>query len=353
MNTRSKAAISSDTDNADNLRRISDRLLTFAAIIFTIAGSVAFIFLARAIDNNRMAEVGVLRVQSVANTMRSLSEDAFARGYVSMSTRHRLALCEEQNDSELRYLEPSDIDSALITNVSRAYQSAKSATDMVVRLVARGRDDSAIEVIDDRGEPAFQSLSSAVSNANTGLDKAATGAKQNASLVAESSLALILLSFGFLFRRFERRGQNHFTLSVERRMLRYNEARFHSLVENATDIIVIIDRPGNMRYISPATNRVLGIPPSSLVGSKFCNIVHHDDVEHARNIMDQAAGDNASKVSSELRLLHQDGSWRDAEIILINQLSQREVNGIIATLRDITERKQFEAQLTTTPSTMP
>jgi PAS domain-containing protein len=44
------------------------------------------------------------------------------------------------------------------------------------------------------------------------------------------------------------------------------EARFRSLVQNATDLITVIDQEDTVRYQSPSVRRVLGYEPSDLEG---------------------------------------------------------------------------------------
>ena len=43
--------------------------------------------------------------------------------------------------------------------------------------------------------------------------------------------------------------------------MRASEKRFRVLVQNASDIITIIDADGTVRYESPAVERILGYPP--------------------------------------------------------------------------------------------
>jgi hypothetical protein len=50
-------------------------------------------------------------------------------------------------------------------------------------------------------------------------------------------------------------------------------------------------------------------------------------------------------LTTELRVKHGDGAWRDFEVILNNQLADPAVAGIVATYHDVTERKSFESDL--------
>lgn len=50
-------------------------------------------------------------------------------------------------------------------------------------------------------------------------------------------------------------------------------------------------------------------------------------------------------LTTELRVRHADGTWRDCEVVATNLLDQPAVAGIVTTCRDVTERKAFERQL--------
>ena len=60
--------------------------------------------------------------------------------------------------------------------------------------------------------------------------------------------------------------------------LRESEARFHALVQNALDIVMVTDAQGTIRYISPSIERVLGYQPEEMVGTITAEFVHPDDL---------------------------------------------------------------------------
>jgi PAS domain S-box-containing protein len=127
--------------------------------------------------------------------------------------------------------------------------------------------------------------------------------------------------------------------------LRASEARFRALVQNGSDIIVVLDADGKRKYVSPASERLLGYAPSDLVGRDFAEIVHPDDVPTLRQAI-QASVDGARQTGiHELRLQHRDGSWRDFETIGTNLLDEPTVAGIVFNSREITGWKATQAAL--------
>ena len=63
------------------------------------------------------------------------------------------------------------------------------------------------------------------------------------------------------------------------------EERFRALVQNAFDVIAIIDAGGVIRYVSPSVARVLGYGLSELSGSAFLELLHPEDAAVARDIL--------------------------------------------------------------------
>src|SRR5439155_279593 len=61
--------------------------------------------------------------------------------------------------------------------------------------------------------------------------------------------------------------------------LRHSELRFRALSEYATDMVSIIGADGIIQYASPSYERMLGYPPSVVIGQHVLTIVHPDDVD--------------------------------------------------------------------------
>ena len=47
------------------------------------------------------------------------------------------------------------------------------------------------------------------------------------------------------------------------------EARFSSLVQNSTDVVMVVDADSTVRYVSPSIEGVFGYYPGELVGTKL------------------------------------------------------------------------------------
>jgi diguanylate cyclase (GGDEF)-like protein/PAS domain S-box-containing protein len=127
---------------------------------------------------------------------------------------------------------------------------------------------------------------------------------------------------------------------------RDSEERFRALSQNASDVILLVDREGIVTDAAPAVRRVLGVEGAHLVGRPISRLVHADDVERVRRfIADVAAGRPVSQ-PVEWRLWDVTGVWRQVETIAANLLDDPSVGQIVLTLRDIRERKTLERQLT-------
>jgi predicted signal transduction protein with EAL and GGDEF domain len=82
-----------------------------------------------------------------------------------------------------------------------------------------------------------------------------------------------------------------------------------------------------------------------LRGVSLFEHVHDEDQAAARDLLAQVSDNPSANISSELRLQHVDGSWRDFEVIAKNMVADAGVGGIVVTFHDITQRKAFERDL--------
>ena len=127
--------------------------------------------------------------------------------------------------------------------------------------------------------------------------------------------------------------------------LRRSEERFRSLVQNASDVIVILEADGTIRYVSPAIARVLGLTPEGIVGKNATAFVDPIDRTEAIRIFAEAKKEPGIRPPVEFRIRREDGAWRHLEINRTNLLDDPAVGGIVFNLRDVTDRKLAEEQL--------
>ncbi|MEP0854807.1 EAL domain-containing protein [Trichocoleus sp. DQ-U1] len=125
-----------------------------------------------------------------------------------------------------------------------------------------------------------------------------------------------------------------------------NEQRFRALIENATDIIIIVNASGQVTYVSPSVNRILGYAPDGLIGKNALTFIHPEDVLLVKQrLKNSIQNPNVTQRLGEYRVQHRNGSWGIFEAVTTNLLNDPAVQGIVVNCHDITERKQAEEQL--------
>jgi diguanylate cyclase (GGDEF)-like protein/PAS domain S-box-containing protein len=127
--------------------------------------------------------------------------------------------------------------------------------------------------------------------------------------------------------------------------VRRSEDRFRSLIQNSSDVTMIIDDEGLFRYLSPAVTGLLGYEPSELLGTRATDYVHPDDWALLRRRLDVEFRASSDTAVLEFRMLRKDGSIRDVEAVIANQVQRPSVAGYVTNVRDTTERKKFEELL--------
>ena len=115
---------------------------------------------------------------------------------------------------------------------------------------------------------------------------------------------------------------------------RRSEEWLRSLVQNASDIITVVDADGTIKYGSPSIERVLGYSPQNLVGNNTFDYVHPDDLERTRYSFVRslsATGMFSNKL--EFRIRQADGSWRHVETAVTNLIDDPRVRGVVLNSR--------------------
>lgn len=126
---------------------------------------------------------------------------------------------------------------------------------------------------------------------------------------------------------------------------RRSESRFSSMVRNSSDVITIIDDQFRVVYQSPSVERIFGHGVSDLLGRHLQVLFHPDEAAHNLAVLRRLVAEPGQHKRVEWRWFHKDGSVRYAETTINNLLADANVRGLVLNTRDISERKQLEAQI--------
>ncbi len=124
-----------------------------------------------------------------------------------------------------------------------------------------------------------------------------------------------------------------------------SEKRFRALIENASDMVSVMDATGRITYQSPSVTRILGYAPEEIEGKKLFEWFHPEDAERMRELMPKLLTRPGPLRPDEYRIRHKDGSYRLLELVGNNQLDDPLVQGFVVNLRDVTLRRMAEKAL--------
>ena len=123
------------------------------------------------------------------------------------------------------------------------------------------------------------------------------------------------------------------------------DRRLSSLVENALDLVTVIDAMGRILYVSPSVQRVLGHDPELLRGQDVFDLIHPDDLKRVRAFLVSRLTKPGVAPLIECRIQHRDATWRYFEVAGNNLLHEPPVSAIVMNARDVTQRREAEAAI--------
>jgi len=134
-------------------------------------------------------------------------------------------------------------------------------------------------------------------------------------------------------------------LARRERALARSWRRYQSMIEHSSDAL-ILSRPtmGGILYASPAIERLLGFTMDELRGEEVMDLIHPDQRDAALKLRAELLKSPGKVSVDEVRVRHKDGSYRWFELTRKNLLHEPSVRAVVFNFRDITERKQAEAE---------
>ena len=125
-------------------------------------------------------------------------------------------------------------------------------------------------------------------------------------------------------------------------------ALFRSLVQNSADMMFLTNRDGVIRYASPATRRLLGHDPATLIGTNLTGLLDRRRSPERFGWLDGGLPDEGSLSTVTVAFIHRDGSLRDIELDGTTRFNDRAIRGLVINARDVTERRRTDENLRAT-----
>ena len=122
--------------------------------------------------------------------------------------------------------------------------------------------------------------------------------------------------------------------------LQESAARFRSLVQHASDLVVVLDGEAKITYVSPSVVRVLGYMPEEVVDTSGPLLIHPDDVT-----LLPKSPEPFPPFTREVRVRRRNGDWAVIEFTASDLRREPGVEGVVLNGRDVTDRKTLEAEL--------
>ena len=123
------------------------------------------------------------------------------------------------------------------------------------------------------------------------------------------------------------------------------ERRFHSLVKESSDLIIILKKDGTIHFTSDSVEKILGYKTSEITGSSIFSLVHVIDKEFFQKQISSMVFTGTKTFILEVQVAHKNENWVYLEVSGTNLLHDPNVEGIVLNSRDVTDRKQIESVL--------
>jgi diguanylate cyclase (GGDEF)-like protein/PAS domain S-box-containing protein len=117
------------------------------------------------------------------------------------------------------------------------------------------------------------------------------------------------------------------------------------LARRAWDSAVVLDEQLTMTYVAGAVARMLGFDRDQLLHHSSWEYLHPGDVTLVAELVDRVLAEPRRHERAVLRLRDGEGQWRSIEATITNCLADPDVLGLVANLRDVTERVATEEAL--------
>jgi diguanylate cyclase (GGDEF)-like protein len=234
---------------------------------------------------------------------------------------------------------------SMAAQVDTLREQYSQAVDREVQLLAAGDGQQALEVDESLVDPAFKRAEALLDMETGRLGTSAERAQSNSDIGILLTILLSLILVSVVQSRRRR-------AKVSDRAQRRSEARYRTLIDKSSDLVLVVDRGGLATFASPSAERVLapagndhpavaGAPPDPAPFDLLAAVDARDRSRLSAALQTAAGG---SRPIGEYLLSgrHGNGTY---ELTLQDLTADPSVGGLVLTGHDVTERLALHHEL--------
>lgn len=314
-------------------------------LLICLSVSVYGIFLFRgAYGSSNQRSLAVTRLQLETERLARLHEQVQLGRMGKPEAEALLGPALERGEESLEMLRRVSPEDLAVERLSGDYVAFAQASSRSIRRTANGFSASqdgilgVFQVADARFRRSLATVESAVAFEVADIPQRLRYAIAMI-LLGPIGLTWVGVRYGTELQR-QRMGR----LLVERRALRSKEIRLLSLLENSSDVSLVVDDAARIMDAAPSLARVLGYQPQDVCHKSLFSLVHTDDTSGLLSYILEALRPRGVPGMFALKLRHRDGGWLEFES-LASRIGTEDSREVVLNCRDVTSRREAERAL--------
>lgn len=122
--------------------------------------------------------------------------------------------------------------------------------------------------------------------------------------------------------------------------LAQKDKQLSALTNNSYDIIGIMNKYGEISYLNPSFERILGFSALESIGSNLTEFIDDKVLAFEKGILHRIIDQPSEPILQQIRFTHKDGTIRWCDAAFTNYLADEHIQGIVFNLRDFTKQKE-------------